>query len=273
MRRYHQPRLSGKTTWQVYLVPAIGLAGVTTLASVLILLVVLRAVPGMGRIFSPDTHSNLWEEVKPGYDRTEVALLAGPVGGAFPSHSASALLPEGLSPRDMGERLFSGVGCAMCHGIEGKGGTFAPPVAGANPQIVQAMVRFGPGGMPVFSPDVLSDEDLSAITVYLQSLEAPVRLTPTPKPSQGEPTPQAPGQQELAPEVLGQRLFSSLSCAVCHGSQAQGSGFAPPLAGASPETVLAIVRSGRGGMPAFSENALSQDGLEGIIAYLQSLKP
>ncbi len=154
-----------------YSIPAIGLTGVGAMAVLLILLVVLRAVPGMGMNFSPDTHGNLWQEVKPGYNRTDLALVGQPIEGAYPPHPTSGKLPQGLSQRDLGQRLFSGAACATCHGLQGKGAVIAPRVVGASPQLVEAMARFGPGGMPAFSVDVLTEDELAAIAVYLQFLD------------------------------------------------------------------------------------------------------
>lgn len=254
IERYRVPTMGD--TVRRYLVPAIGVGGVMALGTVLILLVILRAVPGMGMIFSPDTHANLWEEVKPGYNRTGLAPVAQPIDGAYPPHQTSGTLPQGLSQRELGQRLFSSAGCAMCHGLQGEGSVIAPPVAGASPLAIEAMVRFGPAGMPAFSKDVLPEGELAAITAYLQSLAPPIQETLPQGPSEGE---------------LGERLFSSAGCATCHGLQGKGSVMAPPVAGASAEFVKSMVRSGRGGMPAFPENALSEEELAAIIAYLQSL--
>ena len=280
MRRYYQPRiprsssprssrqpgLSRNHSLSNYVIPAIGLAGVTTLASVLIVLVVLRAVPGMGRIFSPDTHSNLWEETKPDYTRTQPIFLEETGQAAGPLNWAPNIGVEEISEIELGHHLFIGAGCARCHGLTGEGAAVGPPVAGASPQIVQAMARFGTGGMPAFSLDVLPERDLAAIAAYLQSLEPPVEATPTPEPSQDE--------SNLPLEVLGQQLFERLEggpgCAYCHGFQAQGD-FGPRLVGLSETTIRSIVRSGMEDMPTFSQAALSDEELTAIIAYIQSL--
>jgi mono/diheme cytochrome c family protein len=62
------------------------------------------------------------------------------------------------------------------------------------------------------------------------------------------------------------------SCGVCHGSEGRGN-VAPPLVPLekSFDEILAIVREGRGEMPPVSANAVSDDALRLIVAYLDSV--
>lgn len=260
--------------------------GVTTLASVLILLVVLRAVPGMGMIFKPDTHSNLWEEPKPGYDRTALAYLGDQ--GDVPPVVAAALsrAPQGLTTEEHGQWLFAGVGCALCHGLDAQGGAVGPRLAGVNPQMVQAMIRFGPGGMPVYSEAELSQEDADHLAAYLTTLEpstgvtwvSPASDSATPPPiatsapaasiPNGDPDTVAPSPGDIA---AGQALYTSQGCIFCHGETAQG-GVGPQLTGLTQDLVVERVRNGGKTMPAFPQDKVSEGDLATIVSYLRSLE-
>lgn len=261
-----------------YLVPAVGLTGVTALATVLIVLVVLRAVPGMGMIFKPDTHSNLWEEVNPNYDRTPQALVSGSVDELLMVAPAFGIPLLELSQVELGQRLFSTVGCAMCHGLEGQGSVIAPPIAGDSAQLIQAMVRFGPGGMPAFTEDQLGAERLEAIITYLDSIEPVAKLTwvsatppPDPQPTTSNITINDGAEGATTEDTsAGQALYVSNGCASCHGQNAEG-GVGPALAGIIGEQAVDMVRNGDNVMPAFSVDMLSEDDLTAIVTYLQSL--
>jgi ubiquinol-cytochrome c reductase cytochrome c subunit len=68
--------------------------------------------------------------------------------------------------------------CAACHGAGGSGdavggGAIAPPLLQTAPQQVGEAIRIGPGQMPAFGADQISDEELSQIAAYLQFLDTP----------------------------------------------------------------------------------------------------
>jgi mono/diheme cytochrome c family protein len=64
-------------------------------------------------------------------------------------------------------------GCNVCHGANGEGG-IGPALAGTDHSFdeVTEVVRNGEGGMPAFSEDKLSDDDLKAIYDWAVSLPA-----------------------------------------------------------------------------------------------------
>ena len=68
------------------------------------------------------------------------------------------------------QALYFGAGCAGCHGLHGAGGTVAPPVWTMELSKVTKMLRDGGHGMPVFAPQRLSDEQVSALVDYLHGL-------------------------------------------------------------------------------------------------------
>jgi ubiquinol-cytochrome c reductase cytochrome c subunit len=65
--------------------------------------------------------------------------------------------------------------CAACHGAGGSGdavggGAIAPALLNTAPQQVGEAIRIGPGQMPAFSSDQVTDAELSQIAAYLQFL-------------------------------------------------------------------------------------------------------
>jgi ubiquinol-cytochrome c reductase cytochrome c subunit len=78
--------------------------------------------------------------------------------------------------------------CAACHSSTGIGGTlsaapkavpsgapetYVPPVTSSDRTQVAEAIRVGPGTMPVFGPDTLSADDVTAIAAYVQYLRHP----------------------------------------------------------------------------------------------------
>ena len=78
-----------------------------------------------------------------------------------------------------GQNLYQ-LNCAACHNWDGKGGAMvsagypvAYPLRPVPPVQVAEAIRIGPGTMPVFPPDVLSDEELDDLVAYVEYLKAP----------------------------------------------------------------------------------------------------
>jgi ubiquinol-cytochrome c reductase cytochrome c subunit len=68
--------------------------------------------------------------------------------------------------------------CQPCHQASGAGGALsygqaAPQLAPASPLQAAAAMRIGPGEMPVFGDDVLSDEEVAQVSAYVQHLDDP----------------------------------------------------------------------------------------------------
>ena len=68
--------------------------------------------------------------------------------------------------------------CQACHSASGSGGALsygraAPALGSATPTEIGAAVRTGPGQMPVFGPDTLSDEELNSLVRYVEYLRDP----------------------------------------------------------------------------------------------------
>jgi mono/diheme cytochrome c family protein len=88
----------------------------------------------------------------------------------------------------------------------------------------------------------------------------------TPEPTA---TPVLPSEPDPA---LGEQLWPELPCSACHGQMAEGD-FGPRLAGTglSIDQVRALVRLGKGQMPAFDEDAVSDLELQHVYAWLRSM--
>ena len=91
--------------------------------------------------------------------------------------AATAMLragtPEGNA--ENGKRLFLRDGCYECHGYAGQGGRDGARIAriGLDAKAMILYVRRPAGAMPAFSEKVISDQELTDIHAYLQTLPAP----------------------------------------------------------------------------------------------------
>jgi ubiquinol-cytochrome c reductase cytochrome c subunit len=68
--------------------------------------------------------------------------------------------------------------CAACHNSSGIGGALsygnhAPSLLSVEPTQIAEAMRIGPGQMPVFGPDTISDEQVDSIVRYVQYLQEP----------------------------------------------------------------------------------------------------
>jgi len=93
-----------------------------------------------------------------------VALALGVSGGVASAGDAAK-----------GKATFVRVGCFQCHGHQGQGGVAGLKLA-PDPlpyETLVAFVRSSSGPMPPYSAKILSDDDLSNIYAYLQSIPKP----------------------------------------------------------------------------------------------------
>ena len=118
---------------------------------------------------SPYTHANLSAGYDPRYERTE-QITVGP-GEPYQGISAAGAT-TGDAVAD-GTRLFVTKGCVACHALEARGGVVGPTIAGTDAATVLKKVRKGPSGMPQYSSETLTDDEVAAIAAYLRSLAAP----------------------------------------------------------------------------------------------------
>ncbi|MEA2486578.1 MAG: ubiquinol-cytochrome c reductase cytochrome c subunit [Actinomycetota bacterium] len=117
------------------------------------------------------------ERQPPEYDRGEIDAIVAYVttlqtgGPGIPSFDlAAANLAEGNT-------LYT-ENCAACHSSAGIGaaltsGRVAPSLKSATPVEIAEAIRTGPGTMPVFATDTLSDEQMTAIVRYVVDIQHP----------------------------------------------------------------------------------------------------
>ncbi len=73
------------------------------------------------------------------------------------------------------------------------------------------------------------------------------------------------------PVELGKQLFVSKGCAGCHGLDAHGGIIGPSIAGTKAEKLRVKTNVGPKGMPPYAPGALTDQDLNAIAAYLQSM--
>ena len=153
--------------------------------------------------------------------------------------------------------------CVACHGDDGRGTAIGYEIwhipRGYGEWIVRngrdLSIEFAPTIMPSFDEVELPAEDLDAIFAWLES------------------RPIAETNAELYWDY----------CASCHGAEAKGGAVFHDLLHEAdkPDVILQYVRNGVGGsdygdrlkyMPAWTEDAITDAQVQGIIEHLQSLK-
>lgn len=114
----------------------------------------------------------------PAYEPAERDALVAYVGtlGDGPDLEGVRVDPEDGDVAEGGSLYRAN--CAPCHAAAGIGGALnrgrlAPSIGDAEPEVVAAAVRVGPGQMPVFPPEALDDVSLAAVIAYTQHLRDP----------------------------------------------------------------------------------------------------
>jgi ubiquinol-cytochrome c reductase cytochrome c subunit len=165
-----------------------------------------------------------------------------------------------------GKKVFEKLGCFRCHGSAGEGmsatgkETGMPKIAGTHLSLrdfVQSL-RKPKGQMPPFGAKQVSDEELSDVYAFLQSVATQPKLE----------LPSSANSQN------GQKLYVTFGCYECHGYQGQGSvqtggpRMGPPQIPYSG--FVAYVRQPTGQMPPYTSKAVSDAQLADIYVFLQS---
>jgi ubiquinol-cytochrome c reductase cytochrome c subunit len=112
---------------------------------------------------------------RPAYPRREIDALVAYIASLGPGPPVP-VLPR-RADLGTGATLYT-QNCAACHSSTGAGGALgisinAPPLWRASDLEVAEAVRIGPGAMPVFGPETVSDEELAAIVRYVSYLKHP----------------------------------------------------------------------------------------------------
>lgn len=124
---------------------------------------------------SPETHANVRPE---GFDRTPITY----VGEEIPFAGIGLADPWLVTDVDQAARgrlLFLSNSCATCHGIDSRGGIVGPDLDLEDLSLEDFLpvVRSGPLGMPVFTEEVISDDDLEAIYAFLKATRQGTSIT------------------------------------------------------------------------------------------------
>lgn len=112
----------------------------------------------------------------PAFSRSQIDALDAYIASLGPGPTIPTVRPRagGLAA---GGAIFRG-SCAACHGFSGNGGALisgqtAPSLRRSTPTQVGEALRVGPGQMPVFGPDTLSDRQVDAVARYVRYLQHP----------------------------------------------------------------------------------------------------
>lgn len=110
---------------------------------------------------------------RPAFDDEQIGALTAYVASLGPGPAIPSVHPQ-AGELQRGSQVFV-LNCAACHSVAGAGGSLGrgldiPSLRASTPVQVAEAVRTGPGSMPVFGPDALSDHDLDSIARYLAFL-------------------------------------------------------------------------------------------------------
>jgi ubiquinol-cytochrome c reductase cytochrome c subunit len=113
---------------------------------------------------------------RPAYNDEEIDALVAFVG-SLGSGPELPVLPEGPRNLAAGNELYR-ANCQACHSASGAGGALsygraAPPLGPAEPLQIASAIRVGPGQMPVFDEEVLTDEQVADLVAYVEYLQDP----------------------------------------------------------------------------------------------------
>jgi ubiquinol-cytochrome c reductase cytochrome c subunit len=108
----------------------------------------------------------------PAYDEEQIDALVAYVASIGEGVPLPDLPEDGDAAA--GGQLYRG-NCAPCHSAGGIGGPLsygqaAPSVRPATPLEIAAAIRSGPGQMPIFGEEVLSDQDVADVVEHVTDL-------------------------------------------------------------------------------------------------------
>jgi cytochrome c oxidase cbb3-type subunit 3 len=165
--------------------------------------------------------------------------------------------------RKMGMRLFAN-NCAQCHGADAKGSYGFPNLAdadwlfgGSAADITASIAQGRQAAMPGWGT-VIGEQGVTDVTAYILSLNG--------------------RDADSARATAGAQVFQTY-CVACHGAEATGNAMlgAPNLTdgiwlyGGTPEHISHSVRAGRNGVMPAHKDALSEDKIHILAAYVYGL--
>lgn len=177
---------------------------------------------------------------------------------------ASIALAQGTGDPARGKTLWEQKNCKSCHGANGEG-KYAAPRAGDGKTAADwiKQVRTPRQNMPSYTESQISDQDITDMNAYMQTLAKPASFTPQ-------------TYTPAADDMPGKVLFNQKRCVACHG--ADPSGFVKTRFTDKGRTVAAAdvikqLRTPAQNMPSFSTTQVSDAEAGQIADYLKSLAP
>jgi ubiquinol-cytochrome c reductase cytochrome c subunit len=223
---------------------------------------------------------------------TCVALGVTSVASAAPTptSSASSTAQEAPDPLlDAGRELYL-TGCASCHGADGAGVRIAEPADGIGDEVINDASGVG----ELRGPSLL-DSGAAAAYYYLSTGRMPLGNSDD-QPRRKEPAydeaeiaalvayvgqlgdgPDVPDVDiDNADTAVGGELFRA-NCQACHSAFGSGGALsygraAPSLHSSTPTEVGAAVRVGPGQMPVCGTDAITDEELNDLAAYVELLR-
>jgi ubiquinol-cytochrome c reductase cytochrome c subunit len=201
-----------------------------------------------------------------------VAVTPVMVAAASP-HGRAQESPDDEAQRAAGRELFA-IGCASCHGSDGRGVTDADGdvrgpslltsgAAGAYYYLSTGRMPLADSDdQPVRKPPAYGPEAIDALVAYVASL------------GNGPAIPDVDiAEGDLA---AGGEIFRA-NCQACHSASGSGGALsygraAPRLSDATPKQVGSAVRVGPGQMPVFGSQVISDEELNDLARYVSYLK-
>ena len=194
-----------------------------------------------------------------------VASLASEVEPPRPEAPPAAVPPGAGGPDALGRELYVR-SCASCHGTDAQGTPRGPSVVGVG--AASAYFQLTTGRMPPSDLDdiprrskpVFDQDEIAALVDYIGSLgDGP----PVPEVGRGEPD-----------EGL---LLYVENCAACHSATGVGAAKvtrlrSPSLMSSTPTQIASAIRVGPNLMPHYPEEALDEQDVDDLVAYVQHLQ-
>lgn len=158
--------------------------------------------------------------------------------------------------------------CAVCHGADGAGTSRGPTLVGVGAASVDYWVSTG--RMPLSKPTDkdrrrpprYSPAEIRDLVSYVTTVAGGGPAIPAVNPRVGD-------------IARGGELYR-LDCAACHQWSGDGGALlhrdAPPVRAATTAQIAEAVRVGPGQMPAFGAAAITDPDLNGLVAYVRSLR-
>ena len=109
-----------------------------------------------------------------------ILLLPAIATSQAPKAAAKSAKPAAGNAEN-GKHLFVKNGCYQCHGFVGQGGSAGARLA-PRPFPLEALIAYvrhpAPGGMPPYTPKVMSDAELTDVWAYLMTIPEPAKNLP-----------------------------------------------------------------------------------------------